>query len=299
MIWLIGNRGMLGQELSLLFQERNIPYIGTDREVDITVLGALRSFAFGKPVRWIVNCSAYTAVDKAEEEEDIARAVNADGAENIAMIASSLNAAMIHISTDYVFNGCGSRPYVEDDPIDPVGVYGKTKAEGESLVQRNWSKHFIIRTAWLYGRFGNNFVHTMLKLMKERDSINVVADQRGTPTYAADLAFVLMRVIESGANAYGTYHFTNAGETTWYEFALAVYEEARGSGLLDRKCVINPITTDQYPTKARRPAYSVLSKEKIKAVFGIRIPDWRESLHIYIQSLKKKKKRTPLCTREL
>ncbi len=289
MIWIIGNKGMLGQELSALLTAQGIEQVGTDREVSILDPEALASFANeaqreGRRLSAIVNCAAYTAVDKAEDEPERARALNAVGPEHIARLAQRLGARFLHISTDYVFDGRASRPYREDDPTGPTGVYGKTKEEGEKRVIAACPKAIILRTAWLYGRHGPNFVYTMLRLMRERTDLGVVADQRGTPTWAYDLAGAISTILRAAAPEPGIYHFTNEGETTWYAFACEIYRQARALGLLDHDVTIRPLTTDQYPTKATRPAYSVLSKEKIKRTFGLSIPDWRHSLMKFLGS---------------
>jgi dTDP-4-dehydrorhamnose reductase len=288
MIWIIGNKGMLGTELELRLKRDGIPFTGTDREVDITDPAALEAFArsrdlAGEPLGWIVNCAAFTAVDKAEDEPELARKLNAGGAGNIARTARKIGAKMIQISTDYVFGGKGNRPWREDDPIAPEGVYARTKAEGEAFVREGCGEHFIIRTAWLYGKHGPNFVYTMLRLMKEKDSIGVIADQRGTPTRAADLASFIAGLIVSGSAACGTYHYTNEGETTWYDFAREIHRLGRSRGLLERDCVIKPLRTEEYPTKAKRPAYSVMSKDKCRAVFGVTPPEWKESLAAFFK----------------
>ena len=209
-VWIIGNRGMLGTELSELFASRGISVTGTDREVDITSQDALNAFAAEYKPRYIVNCAAYTAVDKAEDDRELCRALNADGAGNIARAANRAGARLVHISTDYVFNGNGTRPYREDDPTDPTGVYGLTKRDGEVLVLKENPESWIIRTAWLYGQHGNNFVHTMLRLMGERDELRVVNDQFGSPTWARDLAGVVADFVSlSGAGKsvpFGIYH---------------------------------------------------------------------------------------------
>jgi len=286
MIWIIGCNGMLGRELAGLCEKEKIPLIGTDRECDITDINALRSFAKDRSVNWIVNCSAYTAVDKAEDEEDIAFSINAAGAGNIAEVATVIGAKMIHVSTDYVFDGKGTRPYREEDPVDPIGAYGRTKLAGERYVQEKCARHFIIRTAWLYGKHGNNFVHTMLRLFKEKDELNVVSDQKGSPTWAYDLASAILHIIGKDSDQYGIYHFTNEGETNWHEFAKEIYDLARKENLITRDMNIRPVTTDEYPTKAKRPGYSVLDKSKIKRVFSLAIPSWRESLAAYMLHIK-------------
>jgi len=285
MIWLIGNKGMLGTELGLILAAKGLEHFGSDRECDITDLAALRSGARGKRIEWIVNCSAYTAVDKAEEEEALARRINATGAENIAIVASEIGARMIHISTDYVFGGEGTRPYLEDEPVAPAGAYGRTKAEGEALVRSACPRHFILRTAWLYGRYGKNFVYTMLRLMGEKGEVDVVSDQRGSPTWAHDLAAAIATIAESRSEAYGNYHYTNSGETNWFEFAREIERLGGKYGLLKKGATVRPLTSAQYPSKVKRPSYSVLSKEKTERAFGIAPPPWQASLEAFIADL--------------
>jgi len=289
MIWLIGNKGMLGQELSDILVRERVGFTGTDREVDIRIVDTLRDYVKNKKIDWIINCSAYTAVDKAEEEEDVARSINALGAGNIAKLANEIGAKMIHISTDYVFRGDSSKPYLESDSVDPQGVYGRTKAEGEVLVASKCPQHFILRTAWLYGKQGRNFVATMLNLMMEKTSISVVKDQHGTPTWAYDLAMVIFSIVTANNEKYGIYHFTDAGETTWFEFAIEIQRLGREMGLLNQDCCVLPISSAQYPTKVKRPMWSILSKIKIISVFGITPPEWKDSLKKYLLELKFKK----------
>lgn len=283
MIWLIGNKGMLGTELSLAMEKAGLSFVGTDREVSILEPEALAAFAECKAIDWIVNCAAYTAVDKAEDEAETCAKLNRDGPGNIARTAQRIGASLLHISTDYVFSGTGSRPYAEDDPIGPTGVYGRTKADGELAAIAECERTVIVRTAWLYGFHGPNFVATMLRLMKEKESIGVVADQRGTPTWARDLAAAIVTILRSKERRYGIYHFTNAGETTWFDFANEIKKLGLSYGLLERDCAVKALTTDQYPTKAKRPEYSVLSKEKIKATYGVSVPDWKASLGKYFE----------------
>jgi len=282
MIWLIGDKGMLGTEFSVLLGERGIPFVGTDRDVDILDPAALEGFAAGKNIGWIVNCAAYTAVDKAEDEEALALRLNAEGPENLARLCARIGSRLLHLSTDYVFDGTGDRPYLETDPVSPAGAYGRTKAKGERRLLAAAPDSVIVRTAWLYGKYGPNFVHTMLRLMNSKNEIGVVADQRGTPTWARDLSGAIADILSAADFPAGIYHYTNDGETTWYEFALEIQRLAKASGLLDHDCRVNPLTTAQYPTKTRRPAYSVLSKDKIKAV-GISVPSWRDSLSLFLQ----------------
>jgi dTDP-4-dehydrorhamnose reductase len=292
MIWIVGNKGMLGTELTQYLQDQGLSVIGTDRDVSFLEPDALSAFAQDKPITWIINCAAYTAVDKAEDEEALALRLNAEGPENLARLAEAIGARLLHISTDYVFSDIPHlqidepRPYREDDPTGPTGSYGRTKEAGERRVLTAAPNSLIVRTAWLYGAHGPNFVFTMLRLMKERDSIGVVADQRGTPTWARDLSAAIHGLLTKPAVPAGIYHFTNDGECTWYDFALAIRDEARKLGLLEKDCTVHPLTTDQYPTKARRPAYSVLSKDKIKAL-AIPVPEWRQSLIQFLTALNR------------
>lgn len=290
MIWLIGNHGMLGTELSELLAREGMEAVGTDRDVSILDPASLAAFAAGKKIDWIVNCAAYTAVDKAEDEAELAEKLNAQGPENVGRLAAAIGARVLHISTDYVFGGMGSRPYREDDKLAPNSVYGRTKAEGEARLFAACPESVIIRTAWLYGKHGNNFVCTMLRLMKEKEKIGVVADQKGTPTWAFDLSQAIVAVLVSKEPHYGIYHFTNEGETNWHEFALEIQRLGLEYGLLPKPCEVAALTTAQYPSKAQRPAYSVLSKEKIKKTFGIEVPEWRRSLRDFFEDTYAEKK---------
>lgn len=284
MIWLIGNKGMLGTELTQVLLHRGLSLVGTDREVDILDSAALESFASGKGIRWVINCAAYTAVDKAEDEEAFALRLNAEGPGNIARLCTRIGARLIHISTDYVFSGDGKRPYLEYDPTDPTGAYGRTKAAGERAVFSDAPDAIIVRTAWLYGRHGPNFVATMLRLMASKDEIGVVADQKGTPTWAYDLSETLAAIAVRPDFPAGIYHVTNAGETTWHGFALEIQRMGTEFGLLKTACRVKALSTAEYPTKTKRPAYSVLSKDKILAA-GIAMPGWKASLHSYLAGL--------------
>jgi dTDP-4-dehydrorhamnose reductase len=298
--WLIGNKGMLGTELSRLFEDRGVPFTGTDREVDITDLSALACFveqeaAAGRSIGWIVNCAAYTAVDKAEDDRDFCRRLNTDGPGNIARIGQSIGARLIHLSTDYVFDGCGIeeagslRPYREDDPTGPIGIYGLTKRDGERAVLENNPRSCIVRTAWLYGKYGSNFVHTMLRLMNERDEVKVVNDQRGSPTRAKDLSETLAVLIVAEAEdrdvSCGVYHYTNEGNITWFDFAREIYRHGRRIGLIKSECAVKPCSSAEFPSKVRRPSYSVLDKSKIRAVLGFGIPMWDDSLREFLEGL--------------
>lgn len=275
---------MLGQEVVGLLDAKKLPHVDTDMDCDITDQGKIASFIAGKRIDWIVNCSAYTAVDKAETEEHIAEKVNSMGPGNLGAAASRIGARVIHISTDYVFNGKGTTPYLEDDHIDPINAYGRTKAHGEDALRGSSSMYFIIRTAWLYGIHGKNFVYTMLRLMNERNEVFVVNDQFGTPTYAPDLAAAIVSIMEQDSRSYGIYHYTNEEKTCWFEFAEEIYKVASERGWISHNCVIKPISTDQYPAKTIRPKYSVLSKRKIVDTFGMIIPSWQDGLRRFFMN---------------
>lgn len=286
MVWLIGCKGMLGTEIARQLKNSNIDYIGTDIDVDITKLEVLEDFANKNPkIDWIINCSAYTAVDKAEDDKDFANLLNNIGPKNISSVAKKINAKMIHVSTDYVFDGTGNIPYTEDMDVKPIGVYGQTKADGEKSVIDSGCEYYIFRTAWLYGYDGKNFVYTMLKLMESKQELSVVSDQKGTPTFAGDLANCVIKTITSKNQIpCGIYHCTDLGEITWYDFACEIYKQGKATGKLSNECKINPCSTDEFPTKAKRPAYSVLSKEKIQQALGIALPMWNESLNVFMNS---------------
>ncbi len=285
MIWLIGNKGMLGSDVGYFLKETHKDYIASDIEVDITDLEELKRFISDKKIDWIINCSAYTAVDKAEDEPGKAFKINAEGALNIAKIAREKEAKLIHISTDYVFDGEKNGSYTEDDDPNPMGVYGKSKLEGERNIQNIIEKYFILRTAWLYGKNGNNFVYTMLRLFKEKEVVKVVSDQWGTPTHTKDLAGTIIKIIQDKSDKYGIYHFTNEGRTNWYEFAKEIYERAKKHKLIKKNINIIPITTEEYPTKAVRPKNTYMSKEKIKSSFGLNIRDWGNSLEEFLMDI--------------
>jgi dTDP-4-dehydrorhamnose reductase len=288
MIWVIGYKGMLGSEICRQLAENNIQFVRTDIDVDITDFKALLEFARVWSVRWIINCAAYTAVDKAESDVELAKKLNEDGPANIARVADMMGARLIHISTDYVFDGTGDSPRTEDMPVAPIGVYGVTKAAGEKAVMDNCKDYFILRTAWLYGWAGKNFVYTMIRAMNTHDSVKVVNDQKGTPTFAGDLAKVILEIISRGSmTPYGIYHVTDIGEITWWDFTNEIKKQGIETGWINetgKNCVVNPCTTDEYPTPAKRPAYSVLSKDKIQTALGITLPDWKKSLNEFLKN---------------
>ena len=278
MIWLIGSKGMLGQEIAGLLEENGLDYCGTDRETDITELEALRDFLKDREFSWVINCSAYTAVEKAEEEQKSAYLINETGVLNIGKVAAEKDIPVIHLSTDYVFNGKKDLPLTEEEPTDPVSVYGASKLAGEKALQSQTSRCFIIRTAWLYGRYGNNFVYTMLKLMASRDNLKVVSDQIGSPSWTYDLASLIVEIIRTDSRAYGIYHFSGEGKTSWYGFAREIYRQGRERGILKGECDVNSCTSEEFPAAVERPAFSLLSKEKIKNTFNWAVPTWEESL---------------------
>ena len=284
-IWLIGNKGMLGAELSLLLEKNGIPFTGTGREVDITDAAAVNAFAgkmaFSGP-GWIVNCAAYTAVDKAEDDAEACRRLNAAGPAIIAACAKKNGLKFIHISTDYVFNGRLARPCREDDSADPLGVYGLTKRDGELAALENNPCTYIIRSAWLYGRYGKNFVTTMLRLMNEKDEVKVVNDQRGSPTWTHDLSLAILSFIRNDA-PFGIYHFSGDGNISWFDLAGEIYLLGRQYGLIKKDCRVTACGSAEYAVRARRPAYSVLDKSKIIASLGIDIPFWKDSLRKFLK----------------
>lgn len=272
-ILVTGANGQLGSEIKYLSQFHNFSFLFTDiDELDITRIDDIRAFFSSHKIDYVVNCAAYTAVDKAEEEKELADLVNHAAARNLAIISKEFKKKLIHISTDFVFDGNLSIPYTENDKTNPGSVYGTTKLAGEKAVLKYGREIIIIRTSWLYSSYGNNFVKTMIRLSKERDSLGIVSDQIGTPTYARDLAETILHIINSGNFQSGIYHYSNEGAASWYDFAKAIVEMA---GI---KCNIYPIETVQYPTPTKRPSYSVLNKAKIKSVYKINIPDWKNSL---------------------
>lgn len=268
-----GANGQLGSEIKYLSPSQNLNFIFTDiDELDITKIDDLRTFFSSNKIDHVVNCAAYTAVDKAEEEEELADLINHRAARNLALVTKEFLKKLFHISTDFVFDGLSLSPYTEEDRTNPLSVYGATKLAGERAILNNGKDVIIIRTSWLYSSYGHNFVKTILRLSKERDSLGIVSDQIGTPTYARDLAAAILFIINSGDFFPGIYHYSNEGKASWYDFAKAIVDIA---GI---ECHIYPIGTDQYPTPAKRPPYSVLDKTKIKRAYNIEIPEWKSSL---------------------
>lgn len=277
-ILVTGSGGQLGMELwKLSGQYPDYNFLFTTKEnLPVDNFDTVKYFFEQQQVHHCINCAAYTAVDKAESEKEKAFFINGDAAGNLAAVCKAHQAQFIHISTDYVFDGTASIPYKEEDRISPVNMYGQSKLRGEELVLNNNPAAIIIRTSWVYSFFGNNFVKTMLRLLTEKESVNVVNDQFGSPTYAADLAAAIMTIIDKGSEEEtpsGIFNYCNEGVITWYQFAKAIKKYTHS------KCVINPVTTAEYPTAAKRPQYSVLDTSKIKRTFGITIPAWKDSLH--------------------
>lgn len=285
-ILVTGAYGQLGNEVRILsanYPEYNFLFTDVD-SLDITDKNELIDFVTGNDIRYIINCAAYTAVDKAEDDAELCEKINATAVKNLGLAAAEAGAGIIHVSTDYVFDGSSCRPYTEDMPTKPCSVYGKTKLKGEKNLLKACPNAIIIRTAWLYSPFGNNFVKTMIKLGSERESLNVIFDQVGTPTYALDLADAILKAmdqtIDTDHEKGGVYHFSNEGVCSWYDFTIKIHEIA---GI--KTCKVNPIETKDYPTKAARPHYSVLNKSKIKQTFNISIPHWEASLKDCIKEL--------------
>lgn len=281
-ILVTGANGQLGQEFQQL--EKNFPSLNflfvSKNELSIADENAVNTFFKNKQIDICINCAAYTAVDKAETDKETAIAVNAIAVGYLAKACKNHNAKFIHISTDYVFDGKGIKPFTENDQTNPVNFYGQTKLSGELNAIKENEETIIIRTAWVYSSFGNNFVKTMIRLMNERESIGVVNDQYGCPTFAADLAQAIMQIIVSNNFIAGIYHYSNKGKISWYDFAKEISQQ------INSHCVVNEITTSQFPTPAARPSYSVLDTSKIAETFNITIHDWKVSLQKCLALLK-------------
>ena len=272
-----GANGQLGQAIQSIVD--NYPSIDfvfcSSSDLDITNSANCEAIFKQYKPQFCINAAAYTAVDKAESEPEKAHLINVTGAKNVAEVCKQYNTILLHISTDFVFDGTAKKPYTEDDVPNPIGVYGQTKLDGEIAIQNTWNKHFIIRTSWVYSPFGNNFMKTMIRLGNEKDELSVVSDQIGTPTNAIDLAEVLLFIVENQKmkiKSFGIYHFSNKGECSWYDFAKEIFT------LNHIQINLKSIPTEAYPTSAKRPKYSVLDKTKITTTFGIPINNWKESL---------------------
>ena len=281
-ILITGANGQLGSELKEISEQHTqyqFVFLSKD-ELDISNGEKTLSVFKNTSPDFCINCAAYTAVDKAEIEKEAAYKINKEGVRNLARAAKSTNSRFIHISTDYVFNGMGDKPYVEDHSTDPINVYGHSKLQGEIACMNENEEAVIIRTSWVFSRFGNNFVKTMLRLMQTKKEISVVADQHGSPTYAADLAETIIHIINAKNWVPGIYHFSNEGETNWFEFAKAIKEN------INTDCIVHPISTEEYPTPAKRPKYSVLNTGKIKRVYAVVPNHWEDSLRACLNQLK-------------
>lgn len=288
-ILVTGANGQLGTELkqvAYLFPHYHFVFT-TKKELPIDDFVQVKNFFSSHLINYCINCAAYTAVDKAETESNLAFLINGNAVGNLALICNEHNTRLIHISTDYIFDGTATRPIKENHPVNPLGVYGASKLKGEELCLQQNPSAIIIRTSWVYSSYGHNFVKTMLRLMSEKNEINVVNDQTGLPTYAADLAMAIMQIIEKGSAIQlpsSVFNFSNSGNPiTWYDFAVAIKEQIKC------ECKINPIPTSLYPTPAKRPAYSVLDATLIKETFDITIPDWKQSLERCILAINSSK----------
>jgi dTDP-4-dehydrorhamnose reductase len=276
-ILITGANGQLGSEIKKLSASYStLAFDYTDVDVlDITNIEAIRNYSKQKNYSYIINCAAFTAVDKAESDFDLAMKINRDAVANLATVASEINAVFIHVSTDYVFDGTSNKPLTEDLPTNPQSAYGRTKLEGE-LAALKYDKSLVIRTAWLYSTFGNNFAKNMLRYGAEREELRIVADQTGTPTYAEDLARAILDIVlftdKNGVKP-GIYHYSNEGVCSWFDFTWEIINFAK------LKCKVNPINTEDYPLPAKRPAYSVFNKSKIKRTFNLEVPYWKTSLY--------------------
>lgn len=281
-ILVTGGNGQLGSSIHSIeaqFGNGNKYIYLTAEELDVTSESHINAAIENYKPAYIVNCAAYTAVDKAESENDLAYAINATAAKNLAKACKAHNIILIHISTDFVFGETAPLPLTEDMPAKPTGVYGATKLAGEELIKQNMDGYFIIRTSWLYSEFQHNFLKTMIRLGNEREELSVVYDQAGSPTYAVDLAGFIMHIINSASTAYGVYHYSNEGVASWYDFAYEIFK------LNNVKINLKPITSDKFPTPAKRPNYSVMSKDKAKETFGITINHWTDSVANCIKKL--------------
>lgn len=273
-ILVTGAHGQLGNAINKIASEfTDLEFLFTDADtLDLTNSQAVNSFFENNDFQYVVNCAAYTAVDKAEGEIDLCTKINRDAVGILSKACGGKEIKLIHISTDYVFDGKNYKPYTEEDATQPQSVYGQTKLEGENLALLNNRNTVVIRTAWLYSEFGSNFVKTMIRLGQEREWLNVVADQVGTPTYASDLASAIISVVRSVDFIPGIYHYTNEGVCSWYDFTKVIHR------MTNIHCDVHPIDSTDYPTPAKRPYYSVLDKKKIKATYALQIPYWEESL---------------------
>ncbi|TAI47142.1 dTDP-4-dehydrorhamnose reductase [Flagellimonas allohymeniacidonis] len=277
-ILVTGASGQLGNTFKSLVENKQVEDLNfvfkSSQELDITDFEAVRQELLSDNYAYCINCAGYTNVDQAETEKDLAYKVNVTGSRNLALNCNESKTVLVHISTDFVFDGFLNTPYVEEDIARPIGFYGDTKYKGERAIINNLEEHFIIRTSWLYSEFGHNFMKTMVRLGNEKDELSVVYDQIGTPTYALDLALVVLHIIKAHSIDYGVYHYSNEGVASWYDFAKAIFE------IHKIPVELSPILSEAYPTPAERPKFSVLDKSKIKNAFHLDIPHWRDSLKV-------------------
>ena len=281
-IWLTGAEGMLGKQLAAEFAARGRAFHASDRDVDVRDPRALREFSRGKNIGWIINCAAFTAVDRAEDEPELALAINAGGVENLARLAGDLGATLVHFSTDYVFAGDQAQPYRESDAPRPLSRYGWSKQQGEERLAAATGAFFLFRISWLYGVFGPNFVHTMLRLFREKEEVRVVSDQFGSPTYAAMLAANIARLVEAGSERYGVYHYCDRGVISWFDFAAAIQDLALAKGMLGKKIPIQAIPTSAFPIRATRPLRAVLDSGKAERELGFQMRPWLSNLEDFL-----------------
>lgn len=281
-ILVTGGKGQLAsciKDSAANLKTHHFKYVDVD-ELDITKSTEVEAFFDANNIAFCVNCAAYTNVDKSESEPKIAEKVNVDGARNLAKACKKYGTKFIQVSTDFVFDGTRSYPYIEQDATKPLSMYGLTKLKGEQATTETINEHFILRTSWLYSEYGHNFCKTMLRLAKEKDVLNIVSDQVGTPTYAVDLAEVILKIISIDSSDYGVYHYSNEGVASWYDFAKAIFD------LSNSNIDLHPIRSEAYPTPAKRPSFSVMDKSKIKSILGVTIPYWRDSLVVCLRKLK-------------
>lgn len=280
-----GASGQLGSTFKSLVEQgltKELDFtFKSSSELDITDFDAVRKELLSSNYAYCINCAAFTHVDKAESENDVAYRINVTGARNLALNCNESNTALIHISTDFVFDGFSGIPYIEEDIARPIGFYGDTKYKGERAIINNLEEHFILRTSWLYSEFGHNFMKTMIRLGNEKKEISVVYDQVGTPTYARDLAKVILHIIQAHSIEYGVYNYSNEGVASWYDFARAIFNG------FNIEVTLKPIRSEEYPTPAERPKFSVLDKSKIKKTFGLEIPHWEDSLAVALKAYSK------------
>ena len=282
-IWLTGAAGMLGKQLAAEFAGRSRAFHASDREVDIRDPRALRDFSQGKNIGWIINCAAYTAVDRAEDEPDLALAINAGGVENLARLAGDLGATLVHFSTDYVFAGDRREPYRESDAPRPLSRYGWSKWQGELRLAACHDRYFLFRVSWLYGIHGANFVRAMLKAFREKKKARVVNDQFGSPTFAARLAANISGLVAADNDRYGVYHYCDRGVISWWDFAAAIMEGGLRAGIISRKIPLEAIPTSAYPTRAPRPLRAVLAGGKAERELGFQVCDWQRNLEEFFR----------------